>query len=93
NAVNIQDREAGVLLGNPQVGTALPIITAVYGRRAKLYVPVGTEKRVNEKINDIAAIVNDGESEGLRFLPLPGDIVTELDAISVLSGADAIVIG
>lgn len=93
NAVHLGDREAGVLLGNPKVGTALPIITAVYGRRAKLYVPVGCEKRVNERISVLADIVNDKESEGLRLLPLPGEVITELDAISMLTHAGAIVIG
>lgn len=93
NAVNLCDKEAGVLLGNPKVGTALPIITAVYGQRAKLYVPVGTEKRVDLKISDLAAIVNDRESEGLRLLPLPGEIITELDAVSILSGTKPVLIG
>ena len=93
NAVQLDDREAGVLIGNPQVGTAFPILSAVYGRRAKLYVPIGTEKRVNEKISAIASSVNDKDTEGLRFLPLPGEIVTELDAVSILSGAKASLIG
>jgi len=87
NAVNLEEKTAGVLLGNPQIGTVMPISTAVYGRRAKLYVPVGTEKRVSGKISDLAGLVNDPDSEGLRLYPLPGQIVTELDAISILSGA------
>ncbi len=93
NAVQLEDREAGVLIANPQVGTAYPILSAVYGRRAKLYVPIGTEKRVSGKLSDIAAIVNDRDSEGLRLLPLPGEIITELDAVSILSGAKACLIG
>lgn len=93
NAVNLHDREAGVLIGNSKVGTALPIISAVCGRRSKLYVPVGLEKRVDQKISVLSAIVNDSESEGMRLLPLPGEIITELDAVSILSDAKPALIG
>lgn len=89
NAVNLEDKEAAVLIGNDKVGTALPIISAVYGRRTKLYIPVGTEKRVGAKISQLAALVNDRESEGLRLLPLPGEVITELEAVSILSKAKA----
>jgi len=93
NALNIADKEAGVLIGNPKVGTAYPIISAVYGRRAKLYVPIGCEKAVNDRISSIASLVNDSNSEGLRFLPLPGETITELDAMHIISGAKAYLIG
>lgn len=93
NAVNIADKEAGVLIGNSKVGTAFPILSAVYGRRSKLYVPIGCEKTVSDKISDIASLVNDRVSEGLRFLPLPGEVITELDAIRIISGARGHLIG
>ena len=92
NAVNLTDKEAAVLIGNPKVGTSLPILNAVYGRRAKLYVPVGVEKRVDESISALADFVNAPDAEGLRLLPLPGEVFTELDAISSLTGAEAVVI-
>lgn len=92
NAVNLTDKEAAVLIGNPKVGTSLPILNAVYGRRAKLYVPVGVEKRVDESISALADFVNAPDAEGLRLLPLPGEVFTELEAISSLTGAEAVVI-
>ena len=46
NAVNIDEEQAGVLLGSDNIGTAGPVLTAVYGRRVSLIVPVGVEKRV-----------------------------------------------
>ena len=86
NAVNVQDREAGVLLGHPKAGTALPILSAVHGRRTKLYIPVGLEKRVDAKISELTRLVNDGDSEGLRMLPLSGEIITETEAFQILCG-------
>lgn len=41
----------------------------------------------------LADIVNDRDSKGLRLLPLPGEIFTELDAIFTLTHAKAILIG
>ena len=93
NAVHLGDREAAVLLGHPKAGTSLPILSAVYGRRAKLYVPVGCEKRVDQKLSVLANMVNDKDTKGLRLLPLPGEIFTELDAIAALTHAKALIIG
>ena len=93
NAVNLQEGQAGVLLGNPAAGTVMPIFTAVYGKRAKLYVPVGVEKRVDAPISLLVDRINDGESEGLRMAPLPGEVVTEIEAIEILTGARAMLVG
>jgi len=92
NAVNLPDGEAGVLMANPTTGTVMPISAAVYGRRAKLYVPVGVEKRVDARMSDIASILNDPETPGLRLYPLPGEVVTELEAVTILTGADAMLV-
>jgi hypothetical protein len=86
NAVNLEEKEAGVLLGNPTMGTAQPILTAVYGRRVKLYVPVGTEKRVSGSLSKLAKLVNTPDGHGLRLLPLPGEVITELEAVEILTG-------
>ena len=39
NAVNLDEAQAGVLLGSDNIGTAGPVLTAVYGRRVQLIVP------------------------------------------------------
>lgn len=93
NAVNLIDGEAGVLLGNPVAGTVIPIFTAVYGKRAKLYIPVGVEKRVDEPIGRLVDLINDAQTTGLRMAPLPGEIVTEIEAIRILSGAETTLAG
>ena len=68
NAVQADRKVAAIQIGHPQFGTISPILTAVMGRRARLVIPVGLEKRVI------------------------GDIVTELEAISSLTGAKAALI-
>ena len=55
-------------------------------------MPVGLEKRVEDPIADLARFLNDPDSSGPRMLPLPGEVVTELDAIEFLTGADAALI-
>ncbi|MFP4106901.1 MAG: hypothetical protein ACLFVU_12530 [Phycisphaerae bacterium] len=89
NAVNIEDGEAGVLVGHPEAGTVGAALPISVGRRVQLIVPVGLEKRVTQPIPQIAAELNTPEAEGPRMMPLPGEVVTELDAIEALTGAPA----
>lgn len=87
NALDLARREAAILVGDPQGGTAGAAIRAVYGRRVKLIVPVGLEKRVTDDLTELAAMVNAPGAAGPRMLPLPGEVFTELDAIALLTGA------
>jgi hypothetical protein len=89
NAVDLQRRRAGVLIGHPQAGTIGAIIPAVFGRRVQLIVPIGLEKRVAEDIDAMAELINSTRAEGPRMLPLPGEVFTEIDAVSLLTGASA----
>ena len=50
---------------------------------------MGLEKRVYENLDDLAATMNIPGVQGPRFLPVPGEIFTELDAIELLTGASA----
>ncbi len=65
---------------------ALP---AVIGRRVQLIVPVGLEKRVFEDVNVLAQWCNAPGTKGPRLFPMPGRIFTELDAIKLMTGAEA----
>ena len=89
NAVDPVSRRAGVLIGDPRCGTAGAALPAVVGSRVKLLVPVGLEKRVFEEIGDLAELLNDPEATGPRMLALPGEVITELDALKQLTGCDA----
>lgn len=89
NAVNLEMQQAAVLVGNPTVGTTLPILEAVYGRRVRTIIPVGVEKRVELPVDTLAALSVDGETAGPRLCPLPGEVFTELEAISTLYDLEA----
>ncbi|MBO4297691.1 MAG: hypothetical protein J5998_02740 [Clostridia bacterium] len=92
NAVQADRKAAGVQIGHPQFGTIAPILEAVMGRRARLVIPVGLEKRVIGEIVELAALVNAPDSSGPRLQPVVGDIMTELEALEALTGARAALI-
>jgi len=85
-------RQPAVQIGSDVGGTALAAVSSVIGRRVQLIVPIGLEKRVFGDINDLALLCNALEGQGPGLFPLPGTIFTELDAIKLLTGADATMI-
>jgi len=89
NAVDLIQRRAAILIGAPKAGTIGAAMPAAVGRRVKLILPVGLEKRVQENLDDLAAKMNAPGAQGPRLMPVPGDIFTELDAIELLTGATA----
>ncbi len=89
NALDIARREAAVLIGNPAGGTIFHALRASVGRRVRLIIPVGLEKRVTGNLYQLALKVNAPGSKGLRLLPAPGEVFTEIDAISLLAGVNA----
>ena len=93
NAVHLESRTAGVLIGNTETGgTVAEAARAVTSRRAALIHPVGVEKRVEKPVYELASLVNDKDATGLRLDPTPGEIFTELDAIDLLFGSHAEII-
>lgn len=91
NAFDARRRPA-VQIGSNVGGTALAAVTAVIGRRVQLIVPIGLEKRVFGDVYELAAACNVPDGQGPRLLPLPGTIFTELDAVRLLTGAEATLI-
>ena len=92
NTVDLIQRRAAILIGHPQAGTIGASLKAVVGRRVRLILPVGLEKRITGNIDELAAKLNEPGAKGPRLLPVPGDIFTELDAINLLTGAHAEVV-
>ena len=89
NAINLQLRQAGIYIGDPFGGTIGAALQAVVGRRVRLILPVGMEKRVYSDLNDLALRLNVPGAQGPRLLPVPGEIFTEIEAIYFLTGANA----
>ncbi len=84
--------QAAVHIGHPKGGTILAALTAVLGRRVHLIVPVGLEKRVFGDVNALAQLCNAPGAKGLRLMPMQGEVFTELEAIELLTGAEAILL-
>jgi hypothetical protein len=89
NAVDLIQRRAAILIGAPKAGTIGASLPAVIGRRVRLILPVGLEKRVYGSLDELASKMNEPGTQGPRLLPVPGEIFTELDAIALLTGAQA----
>jgi hypothetical protein len=89
NALDIKHKRAAVLIGNPQGGTITVALPAVVGRRVRLIIPVGLEKRVSGDLDQLANKVNNPGARGYRLLPIPGEVVTEIDALQILTGVTA----
>ena len=92
NALYPENGEVGVLMGNPAGGTLMLVSRAAYGKRAKVLAPIGLEKRVTAPISDLMDVVNEPGMEGERLGLLHAKAYTEVDAISDLTCADAVLI-
>lgn len=92
NALDLARKQGAVLIGHPQGGTTIAVLQAVVGRRVRLILPVGLEKRVPGDLMELAARTNAPGEGGYRMLPLPGEVFTEIDAIRLLTGAEAEII-
>jgi hypothetical protein len=89
NAVNLDSMQAAIYIGHPTGGTISVALQAVIGKRVELYIPVGLEKRISGDINKIAVKINSPNANGFRYLPVSGNIITDLQAINLISGAEA----
>ena len=89
NAFDPVRREAAIYIGDPKGGTIGAALQAVVGRRVKLILPVGLEKRVFEDLHQISLKLNDPSQTGPRMLPVTGELFTEIDAIKQLTGCSA----
>jgi len=89
NAIDLERKQAAVLIGHPKAGTIAVALQAVVGRRVRLIIPVGLEKRVNGNLFELAEKLNVPGASGYRLLPIPGQVFTEIQAVNQLTGATA----
>ena len=88
NALDLTRKQAAILIGHPKAGTIGLALPAIVGRRVKLIVPVGLEKRVDCDLNALAEKLNVPGASGYRLLPIIGEVFTELDALRALTAAN-----
>jgi len=89
NALDLTNRRAAIHIGNSKGGTIGASLPAVVGRRVRLIIPVGLEKRIADNLDDLASKLNAPGMKGPRLWPVPGEVFTEIDAIAALTGAKA----
>lgn len=89
NAVDLQRKQAAILIGHPKAGTIAVALQAVLGRRVRLIIPIGLEKRVSGDLFYLSEQVNMPGADGFRLFPVPGQVFTEIEAVQLLTGATA----
>jgi len=89
NAIDPVHKRAAILIGHPEGGTILAALRAVTGRRVRLLIAAGLEKRIYGDLDALALRINTPGSQGPRLLPVPGEVITEIEAINILTGACA----
>jgi hypothetical protein len=93
NALDVAGGHAASFIDHPDAGPAGAILPAVLGRHIKLLIPVGLEKRVSGNLLDLCSALDGTDAKGPRLCPMPGKVFTEIDAISLLTGASATLVG
>jgi hypothetical protein len=88
NALDLTHKKAAILIGHPKAGTIGLALPAIVGRRVKLILPVGLEKRVNGDLDMLAEKLNSPRVRGYRLLPVIGEVFTEIEALQALTGAE-----
>ena len=88
NALNYEKKVAGCLVGHPAGGTVGGLWGPMYGKKIKLVIPVGLEKEIAADIIQVSSISID-ENPGNTLMPMTGIIITEIEAIQILTGAAA----
>jgi hypothetical protein len=89
NALDYRNKIAGILIRNPTGGTIGGSLGRIYGSRVSLIIPVGLEKVIYQDINELARKTMEQNYEGPSLYPVTGIIVTEIEALKMLSGVDA----
>lgn len=88
NALNYEKGVAGCLVGHPAGGTVGGFWGPLYGRKLRLIIPVGLEKEITGDILRLSVECMD-ENPGSALSPMTGVIITELEAVFMLTGATA----
>jgi hypothetical protein len=93
NALNYEEKLAGVMAASRDGGTSGKILPYITARKVHLIIPVGLEKQVSGDVAQIADMLRE-PTESLNQVPsmflLRGQIVTEIEAIEILTDVSAV---
>jgi hypothetical protein len=94
NALNYERQQAAVLIGHPTGGTIGAVIGPAIARRLRFLHPVGLEKSLSVDLVAVAERINaDPAGKGPTLWLVPGEIFTEIEALAVLAGVEAVPAG
>jgi len=93
NALNYAAGVAGLLVGHPTGGTMGAVLGPLVARRIRLLIPIGLEKETPADIVEAARTLEEQGGNGPSLWPLHGDLFTEIEALRVLCGVEAVPIG
>jgi hypothetical protein len=88
NVLNYDDYLAGILIGGMDGATIGNTIGHIIGKQVQLIIPIGLEKLTYEDINELYLITSEEDYEGPRMWPIVGNIITEIEALALLTGVD-----
>jgi len=89
NALDYINNMAGVLIGSGTGGTVGAVLGSIIGKKIELIIPVGLEKLVIDDMYELSWIASQMDSEGPSLWPISGTIITEIEALGILTGVDA----
>jgi hypothetical protein len=91
NAINYERRQAGILIGHPTGGTMGSTLGTIVSRRITLLMPVGLEKSIPGDLDELhrRQVAAGANGSGPMLWPVAGTIFTEIEAVELLSGAQA----
>ncbi len=91
NALEYRTRTAGVLVQHPEGGTMGLFMGRLHGKKISLVIPVGLEKQVAFDLREAEATLlaaGHDASTSPSLWTMVGEIVTEIEALKLLSGAE-----
>ena len=92
------DGTAGVFLTSRQGGTVGRALGTVVARGVNLIIPVGLEKYIPGSIHEASKVVGIFRASyatgcPVGIMPVSGKVVTECEALKILTGAEAVALG
>ena len=89
NALDYINNMAGVLIGSSTGGTVGAVLGSIIGKKIELIIPIGLEKLIVDDMYELSWIASQLDSEGPSLWPISGTIITEIEALGVLTGVDS----
>lgn len=89
NALDYVNQVAGVLIGGGSSGTLGAVMGNIIGKQITMIIPIGLEKLIYEDIDELYLYSKEPDFEGPALWPLKGLIITEIEALEILTGVQS----